>query len=104
MSADPKPLTWAELAARRADLDRREAALKARAAQARSQAIADFLLGLFRRGRLPANEIRRVASFMEALPESAQVIEFAGGPWPVNHGSAIDVFKSFLQGLPPRRI
>lgn len=100
----------AALAARAAELDAREAQLRqqeqAQADLARSARRAGhiaFCDSMVQQGRLLPPERDRMLAFMEALPEAAEVIEFADGDpaKPVKTG-AIEVLQGFLRALPPR--
>lgn len=100
----------AALTARAAELDAREAQLRqqaqAQADLARSARRAGhtaFCDSMVQQGRLLPPERDRMLAFMEALPESAEVIEFADGDQtkPVKTG-AIEVLQGFLRALPPR--
>ena len=100
----------AALAARAAELDAREAQLRqqeqAQADLARSARCAGhtaFCDSMVQQGRLLPPERDRMLAFMDALPEAAEVIEFADGDpsKPVKTG-AIEVLQGFLRALPPR--
>lgn len=100
----------AALQARAAELDARDAALRTQEAaqaalvkQARTAGIASFCDGLVQQGRLLPAERPRIVAFMEGLPDTAQVVEFADGDpaKPVTTG-ALEVLQGFLRGLPPR--
>lgn len=116
-----KPEDLAALAAQRAGLEAREAALKkredavttkeasfaerdaelAKIEKARRKGeIESFVGDLVKAGQVLPKDQARVVAFMEALPESAKVVEFAEGANGATETPAMQVFKDFLKGLP----
>lgn len=100
----------AALAARQADLDAREAAIRTQEAaqanlvrQARTAGIAAFADGLVQQGRLLPGERTSIVALADALPDTIEVIEFAGGDEtkPIKR-TPLEVLQGFLKGLPPR--
>jgi hypothetical protein len=91
-------LTPEQLAAREAELNRREQALKDQTAALRRTETAQFLEGLVTDGRvLPAHKSMLVA-FMAQLPEDA-ALEFGEGDAKTSTTS-LAAFKKFLGELP----
>jgi hypothetical protein len=114
------PVNAQELASQKAALDQRDADLKARETAAtareasfaeREQAIADsekkqrkadiesFVDDLVKAGQLLPKDKARTVAFMEALPETASVIEFGEDDKPVET-PALKVFQAFLKTMP----
>lgn len=100
----------AALAARAAELDSREAAITAQEAaqaalvrQARTAGIAAFADGLVTQGRLLPAERGAIVALAEAMPDTAEVIEFADGdPAKPVKRTPLEVLQGFLKNLPPR--
>lgn len=89
----------ASFAERETALTARETAVQGAEKAARTKAIASFAEDLVKQGKLLPKDKARVVAFMEALPEAAQVIEFAEGD-KKTETPALKVFQEFLQGLP----
>lgn len=89
----------ASFAERETALAARETAVAAVEKTNRGKAIGAFVDDLVKQGKVLPKDKARMVAFMEALPEAAQVIEFAEGD-KKTETPALKVFQDFLQGLP----
>lgn len=96
--SEGKTMTPAELAARAAELDTREKAIKANETAARNKELVEFADSLVAAGQLlPANK-DKVVGLLQTMPE-ATVISFGEGDAKVDT-PAIQVLKDFLKSQP----
>jgi hypothetical protein len=96
----------AEIAAKEAELKQREqtlaaseTALASKAAEAHKAGLTAFAEALVKKGKLLPKDKAAVVSFMELLPQDAQVVEFAEGG-AEKKTPALQLFQNFLGNSP----
>ncbi|MDP1655706.1 MAG: peptidase [Hylemonella sp.] len=93
------PAGGADFAEQQRQLTEREAALAAREKAIKKAEFDEFAEGLVKSGQLLPKDKARTVAFMEALPANGVVVEFGEGD-KTTETPILDVFKTFISGLP----